>query len=77
MAVDDAERVGERCGVCATARMWESLPPEIQETIDTAIRRGNMPGLFAMRQALPSFRIPQALDLLVFRHAALGMDGSV
>ncbi|GAA0433049.1 hypothetical protein Aca07nite_02600 [Actinoplanes capillaceus] len=77
MAVADAERVGKRCGVCEATRMWESLPPVIQETIDAAVRRGNMPGLFAMRESLPSFGIPQAMDLLVFRRAALGMDGSV
>ncbi|GGN13550.1 hypothetical protein GCM10010109_24640 [Actinoplanes campanulatus] len=77
MAVADAERVGKLCGRCEAARTWESLPPGIQETIDTAVRRGNMPGLFAMREALPSFGIPQAMDLLMFRHAALGLDGSV
>ncbi|MEV4135011.1 hypothetical protein AB0J72_22895 [Dactylosporangium sp. NPDC049742] len=52
---------------------WERLPANMQALIDDAIRRGNIPGLLAMRAADPPIELPHAADVLAFRHRA-GVD---
>ncbi|MET8088127.1 hypothetical protein [Micromonospora sp. NPDC005237] len=71
------ERADERCHLCAAKATWESLPPETQQAIDSAITRGAIPALLAMREADPSILLPQAMDVLQFRSNARPSDAPV
>ena len=64
------DRVGAPCHLCVAAATWERLLADTREAIDTAIRRGAIAGLLAMRAADPPIRLPRAADLLAFRHNA-------
>jgi hypothetical protein len=64
------ELVGKQCHRCAAAATWERLPDSTRTAIDDAIRRGNIPGIVAMRAAEPPIHLPHAMDVLVFRHSA-------
>jgi hypothetical protein len=45
-----------------------SLEPGARHTIDTAIRRGPIRGLIAMRDSTPPIRLPHAVDVLHYRY---------
>lgn len=64
------DRVGAPCHLCAAAATWDRLPAGTRKAIDDAIRRGAIAGLLAMRAADPPIRLPDAADLLAFRHNA-------
>ena len=64
------ERVGNVCHLCAARATWESLPADMQQAIDVAIRRGPVAGLVAMREADPPIRLPHAVDVIQFRYNA-------
>jgi hypothetical protein len=64
------ERVGNHCHLCAARATWDSLPADMQEAIDAAIRHGAIAGLVAMREANPPIRLPRAMDVLQFRYDA-------
>jgi hypothetical protein len=66
--VDSPKRGGELCGLCAARVTWESLSPDTQRAIDTAINRGAISGLLAMRETTPTIRLPHAMDVLQFRY---------
>ncbi|NES30255.1 hypothetical protein GCE86_07880 [Micromonospora terminaliae] len=66
-SVNKQERRDELCWACSAAAAWDSLDPDVQSAIDTAIRRGPIPGLIAMRDATPPIRLPHAADLLHYR----------
>lgn len=73
--VDRQERYDELCGACMAAATWESLDPDVQSAIDTAIRRGPILGLIAMRDATPPIRLPHAADVLHYRQCSgVGSD---
>ncbi|MEU6074014.1 hypothetical protein [Micromonospora sp. NPDC047074] len=65
-----AARVGAPCPLCAAAAAWKRLPANTRRRIDAAIRRGTMTGLMAMRTSDPPIKLPDAAELLAFRHAA-------
>jgi hypothetical protein len=56
------DRLNTVCGCCAAAATWQRLLTSTQTTIDVAIRRGNIPGLLAMRAADPPIKLPHAMD---------------
>ncbi|MEU0561236.1 hypothetical protein [Dactylosporangium sp. NPDC006015] len=64
------DRVNTVYSFCAAAVTWERLPASTQTMIDDAIRRGNIPGLLAMRAADPPIKLPHAADVLALRHRA-------
>ncbi|MEU7876374.1 hypothetical protein [Dactylosporangium sp. NPDC049140] len=64
------ERVNTPCGLCVATATWEQLPAAAHRMIDDAIRRGNIPGLLAMRAADPPINLPHAMDALEYRHQA-------
>jgi hypothetical protein len=66
--VDRRERCDQLCGDCSAAVTWESLAPDTRHAIDTAICRGPMHGLIAMRDAAPPIRLPHALNVLHYRY---------
>jgi len=68
--VDRQERRDDLCGSCAAAVTWAALDPDVQSTIDAAIRRGRILGLIAMRDAVPPIRLPHAVDVLQYRHSS-------
>jgi hypothetical protein len=47
-----------------------------QRAIDTAITRGAIPGILAMRQADPPILLPHALDMYEYRSGAGTADAA-
>lgn len=64
------DRVDRLCGLCVATATWEQLSAAAREMIDDAIRRGNTPGLLAMRAANPPINLPHAMDILEYRYRA-------
>jgi hypothetical protein len=56
--------------MCEARLTWASLTSETQHSIDAAIRRGPIQGLYVMSKVTPPIRLPHSLDLLVFRERA-------
>jgi hypothetical protein len=64
------EHTGRPCSRCAARTTRESLPASTQRTIDSAIARGALPAILAVRQADPPIHLPHAMDVLDYRSSA-------
>jgi len=69
-AVALPEHTDRPCSHCAARTTWESLPASTQHAIDSAITRGAIRALLAMRQADPPIHLPHAMDVLNYRSSS-------